>query len=125
MTVRPADPDDRLDVLRVLDGANLETDAANITDRIDDGRVLVAVDAGTVVGALVAAPATGHDGAHVESVAVRRRRRGQGVGTALVTAAAKRWLPLTAAFAPGVRAFYESLGFDVECGDGRCHGRLE
>jgi len=52
---------------------------------------------------------------HVDSVAVARGRRGDGVGTALVAAAADAVdaSPLTVAFRPAVRPFYESLGFTV------------
>jgi GNAT superfamily N-acetyltransferase len=76
----------------------------------------VAAADGRIVGALVL------DGEHVAAVAVRPGRRGQGVGTALVEAAAARRDRLTADFDSGVRPFYESLGFDVERSDGRCRG---
>ena len=62
------------------------------------------------------------DGEEIVAVAVRPGRRGQGVGTALVEAAADRRERLTAGFDPGVRPFYESLGFEIECDDGRCQG---
>ena len=65
---------------------------------------------------------------HVDSLAVARGRRGDGVGTALVESAAAAATdtpadtaptatvtpcPLTAAFRPAVRPFYESLDFTV------------
>ncbi|ERH12739.1 MAG: acetyltransferase (GNAT) family [halophilic archaeon J07HB67] len=54
---------------------------------------------------------------HVDSVAVTRGRRGDGVGTTLVEAAADAAgltaCPLTVAFRPAVAPFYESLGFSV------------
>jgi len=82
--------------------------------------VLVADD--PPAGALVARPTAG--GAHVEAVAVRNARQGQGVGSALIRAAADRWGMLTAEFDPGVRPFYESLGFEIAAaGDGRLRGR--
>jgi sulfur carrier protein ThiS len=121
VSVRPARPDDHLDVMRIVDGAMLSADAATIRDRIDDGAVLVAtVDSGSPVGALV------HDGDRVTAVATRRRYRDRGVGTALVTAALERRNRLVAEFDPDVRPFYESLGFDVEAvEDGRLRGRLD
>ncbi|QLG28488.1 GNAT family N-acetyltransferase [Halorarum halophilum] len=120
VAVRPADPDDALDVRRVVDGALLDV-PEDLDDRIRAGDVLVAADDGSVVGAIVL------DGSHVEAVAVRRRRRGDGVGSELVDAAAGRVDgPLTADFRPAIRPFYESIGFDVD-GSGeneRLRGRL-
>ncbi|MFB6195974.1 MAG: ubiquitin-like small modifier protein 2 [Haloplanus sp.] len=120
-SVRPADSDDYLDVMRVLDGAALSADAATVRDRIGRGEVLVATRTGGVVGTLV------RDGNHVTAVAVRRRVRGQGVGTALVSAALADRGRLTAAFDPDVRPFYESLGFDIAAtdDDDRLRGRIE
>lgn len=117
--VRVAAGDDFLEVMRVVDAALLDVDASTVERRIERESVLVA-GRERVHGALVAAPRD--SGAHVEAVAVRRSRRGQGVGSALVTAALDRWGRLTAAFDPDVRPFYESLSFAVECRDGRCWG---
>lgn len=83
-----------------------------------------------VLGALVLEPPAAAPGwarergadAHVAAVAVRRRRRGQGIGTALIEAAAARADPLTAAFDADRRPFYEALGFDVEPVGGRLGG---
>ncbi|WP_276279906.1 GNAT family N-acetyltransferase [Halorussus caseinilyticus] len=127
VTVREATRDDRLGVRRVLDAAMLEV-RANLGERTDAGDVLVASegDDAPVLGALVLlAP---DDGAHVDAVAVRRARRGQGVGSALVRAAAERRGRLTAEFDPSVRPFYESLGFEITPveGDGdRLRGRYD
>lgn len=126
VAVRPADPDDSLDVRRVVDGALLDV-PEGLDDRVREGDVLVAVDADSVVGALVL------DGSRVEAVAVRRRRRGNGVGSELVEAAAGRVNgTLTADFRPEVQPFYESLGFDIEevaegrgSGTNRRRGRLD
>lgn len=124
MEVRAADADDRLGVMGVVDAAMLDADAGTVERRIEAGAVLVAVEGGPVLGACVVDP--GRDPTHVEAVAVRPGRRGQGVGSALVAAAADRWTPLTAAFDADLRPFYESLGFRVESmGDGRCRGVLE
>ncbi|WP_368410929.1 GNAT family N-acetyltransferase [Halomarina pelagica] len=121
--VRTARPDDHLAVRRVLDAALLEV--GDVATAIDRGEVLVAVEAGRecrateterVLGALVL------DGDRVEAVAVRRRRRGRGIGTALVEAASERRGRLTADFRAEVRPFYETLGFAVEERDGRLWG---
>ncbi|WP_096393947.1 GNAT family N-acetyltransferase [Halorubrum trapanicum] len=120
VTVEPAVPDDRLDVLRILDAAMLETDADAVDDRIAAGDVLVArsTRTGGVVGALVAVrPAS--DRLHVDAVAVRRARRGRGIGSALVAAAVDRGKSdpaieaVTARFDADLRAFYEALGFTI------------
>jgi GNAT superfamily N-acetyltransferase len=123
MSVRAATVEDRPDVMNVLDGAVLAADAATVRERIRENEVFVAVsaDGERVLGALVLA------GTHIDAVAVRRRRRGQGIGTALVEAAADRRERLTAAFDADLRPFYEKLGFDIEpteeagrlCGDRR------
>lgn len=120
--VRPTTPDELPDVIGVLDAGALETDATRVRAAIDRGDVLVAVSEsvadqsndGTVVGALVL------DGHEIANVAVRRRRRGQGIGTALVSAAADRVRAsdgdadrLVAEFDASVRPFYESLGFET------------
>ena len=112
MMVREATPGDLTAVMNVLDGANLAIDADTVARRIENDTVLVAGDGARPVGALVAIPR--RDGAHIEAIAVRRRRRDQGVGTALVERAATQWGRLTATFDPPVREFYDSLSFDVE-----------
>ncbi|SEA19195.1 Sulfur carrier protein ThiS (thiamine biosynthesis) [Haloplanus vescus] len=120
VSVRAATPEDHLDVMRILDGAMLDVDAATVRDRIGTGEVSVAILDDRVVGALV------RDGDRVAAVATRKRRRGQGVGTALVSAAAADRDRLVAEFDPRVRPFYESLGFDIEpiAGSDRLSGRL-
>ncbi|MFB6078732.1 MAG: GNAT family N-acetyltransferase [Halarchaeum sp.] len=151
-TVRPAAPDEADDALAVLDAAMLDVERDRLHALAAAGRVLVAVrdDGDAILGAIVVADGTErHDGAqdatdreqhgptasgqcdpleggHVVAIAVRRARRARGIGTALVAAAAERWRPLTADFAPRVGAFYEKLGFDVrERDDGRLRGRLD
>ena len=99
--------------MSVLDASLLAIDAGTVEDRIPDGDVLVYVEEGRLLGALVL------DGSHVDAVAVRRSRRRQGIGGALVAAAFDRCAgPLTADFRAELRSFYEGLGFEVE-GDGR------
>jgi len=109
--VREATVGDLPDVLNVIDGAALRVDVESLRERIADGDVLVAVEEGRVLGTLVL------DGDRVAAVAVRRGRRDQGVGTALVEAAAARRDRLVAAFDARVRPFWESLGFEVEPAD--------
>ena len=122
--VRPATDEDRLAVRRLLDAAVLAVE--NVDERLGAGDVLVATADGRVVGAAVLDPRP--DGAHVEAIAVQCRRRGRGVGTALIERARSEYGPLTAAFDADVRPFYESLGFAIEPMAGeqeRFEGKLE
>jgi GNAT superfamily N-acetyltransferase len=121
-TVRPARADEYDDVMAVLEGALLEVDPGAVRSAVDADEALVAVDDGRVVGAAVLEPADA--GAHLSAVAVRPARRGQGVGRALVAAAARRHGRLTAAFRPDVRGFYEACGFRVREEGERCRGVL-
>jgi GNAT superfamily N-acetyltransferase len=117
--VREAAVADLPDVLNVVDGAMLDIDTGRLRSAIDRGDVLVAVaggdtgvgtgdDSERIVGVLVL------DGEEITAVAVRRRRRGQGIGTRLVEAAADRRERLVADFDPRVDAFWSSLGFEIE-----------
>lgn len=122
MDTRTATTDDLLAVLTVLDGALLQVDLADLRRAVAGERVLVAVSsAGTVLGVLVL------DGSEITAIAVRRRRRDQGVGTALVAAAARRRDTLHAAFDRRVLSFWRSVGFEVESLDAsdRFRGHLE
>ena len=112
MELRRAAADETVAVRGILAAAMLEVEGADLKE----GTTLVAAVEGRLLGALVL------DGEEIVAVAVRPGRRGQGIGTALVEAAAVRSERLTADFDPEVRPFYESLGFDVECADGRCQG---
>ncbi|MFB6074364.1 MAG: GNAT family N-acetyltransferase [Haloarculaceae archaeon] len=121
MFVREATPEEVPAVLGVLDAAALATDHAAVERSVARGETLVAVAGdpdrpGTVVGALVLA------GERIENVAVRRRRRGQGVGRALVEAAAARRERLVAECDAGAVPFYEALGFAVSPLDGAASG---
>jgi len=155
VVVREATVDDRVGVRRVLDAAMLDV-RADLGERIAAGDALVAsepdreetadrdeaaVRDAPILGALVLVPddersgdAAAHadtariDAAHIDAVAVRRARRGQGIGTALVRAAAEDHDRLTAAFDPGVRPFYDALDFStspVEGDSDRLRGRYD
>lgn len=106
--VREATIEDLPDVLNVVDGAALRVGVDDLRERIASGDVLVALEEERVLGTLVL------DGDRVAAVAVRRGRRDQGTGTALVEAAAKRRDRLVAECDARVRPFWESLGFDIE-----------
>lgn len=110
MAIRTARSGDLVDVLNVLDGADLATDHERVRTAIKRGDVFVAVpdERGTpVVGTLV------FDGDEIANVAVRRRRRDQGIGSDLVERAKRERDRLVAEFDADVRPFYESLDFDV------------
>lgn len=122
--VRPARPDELPAVMGVLDGAALAVEAKAVRGAIPEGAVLVAVADDRVLGACVL------DDREIAAIAVRRARRDQGIGTALVETAAERHVAggddrLVAEFDAGVRPFYESLGFAIEPADepGRYRGR--
>lgn len=107
MEVRDATPADAVAVRNVIDGAALELGVRDLEAAILAGDVAVAVESGRVLGTLVL------DGEEIVTVAVRRRRRDQGIGRALVTAARGKRDRLFATFDPDVRPFWERVGFDV------------
>lgn len=117
--VRPAREPDLPAVMNVLDGGLLDAPVETVRAGMGEA-TLVATAGGQVVGALVL------DGERVAGVAVRPRRRGQGIGTALVAAAADRRDRLVAACREGVAPFYAKLGFDLDDPDedGRVRGVL-
>lgn len=122
--------DDQLAVRRLLDAAVLAVD--DLDERLAAGDVLVAEADGRIVGTVVLDPrdrsTPGDGGARVDAIAVRRRRRGRGVGRTLIKRAREDYGPLTAEFDADVRPFYESLGFAIEptdADDERYRGVLE
>lgn len=121
MKVRAGTLEDRPAIMNVLDGADLAIGPETVERRIETDHVLVAVaESGIVLGAIVAVPRP--EGVHVEALAVRPGRRGQGIGSRLVEAAADRWDRLTAAFDRRVSDFYQAAGFDVWPTGERCFG---
>lgn len=120
--IRTATPSDRVAVRRLIDGANLAVSA--IPRRLRDGTVLLAVPEPDAVpsGTIVLVPVDSTT-ATVEAIAVRRSRRNQGIGTALVEHALDRYQTLCVDCAPDVRPFWASLGFELTAGeDGRYYG---
>lgn len=93
--------------MAILDAALLDIAVETVRDRLSSESVLVATEEAPILGALVL------DDTHIEAIAVRPNRRGQGIATALVESASTRGR-LTASFRPGVSEFYESLGFHIE-----------
>ncbi|MFB6165755.1 MAG: GNAT family N-acetyltransferase, partial [Haloarculaceae archaeon] len=93
-------------------GAAIEGTAAPGAVAGDDGSapsdVLVAAADGVLLGACLVL------GEEIDAIAVRPGRRGQGIGTALVEAAADRRERLVVAFEPDVRDFWASLDFELE-----------
>ncbi|RXK46390.1 GNAT family N-acetyltransferase [Halorientalis pallida] len=112
MEIREATAEDLPAVMTVFDGAMLATDVATVRQAIDRGDLLVAVAEGRVLGACLLV------GDEIEAVAVRRARRDQGIGTALVAAAADRRARLVVEFDPRVRPFWASLGFEIDAAEG-------
>jgi len=130
--IRQADPDDLVGVMRLFDGALLETDAGRIRDQLTGrrGRILIAGE-GRPIGAIALLRDTEGvgglpwpDAVYISAIAVRKVRRGQGVGRSLIAAAAD-WAaprPLSATFDERVRPFYAACGFTIEEREGRVWG---
>ncbi|APX97643.1 GNAT family N-acetyltransferase [Natronorubrum daqingense] len=117
--VRPATTADALEARRILDAAMLEY--GDVEALIETEHVLVAGDyrggsdgSERLLGTVVLEPHEHERGAHVTAVAVRRRQRGRGVGSALIERGIEREGRLTAHFDGDVRPFYDRLGFALE-----------
>ncbi|MFT4947351.1 MAG: ribosomal protein S18 acetylase RimI-like enzyme [Natronomonas sp.] len=118
MLIREATPAQRAEVLSILDAAALQTDSEQIRGAIERGDAFVAVrergsgdnprdaESPPILGALVL------DGTRITAIAVRPGRRGQGIGEALVSRAKRSRQCLVAEFDPGVRPFWETVGFE-------------
>jgi GNAT superfamily N-acetyltransferase len=106
------------DSLRVLFEL-AEDSAAELDSYIDDGRVLVAVSGGEVIGHLQLTGAGDQGQVEIKNMAVREERQGQGVGRRLVQAAVDlaaaeavtTLLVATAAADIGNLRFYQRQGF--------------
>jgi len=132
-SIRPAGPDDLVGVMRLFDGALLETDPDRIRDHLTGrrGRLLVAGGERPVGAiALVADPETADDlpwpdSVYISAIAVRTHRRGGGIGRSLIGAAAEWAAPrrLSATFDERVRPFYAACGFEIERLEERLWGR--
>lgn len=84
-------------------------------------QLLVAAESDRILGG--AAVDLDGDRGQIRAIAVRPRRRGQGIGTAIVEEAIERWDPVVATFDERVSPFYETLDFEIEpTGDGRRRG---
>ena len=127
--VRQATIDDHVDIMRLFDGALLETDADRIRSQLDGdcGTMLLAVDS-RPVGAIALSteviddrPAEWPTAVQITAIAVSKQRRGRGVGRRLIAAAAEWAAPraLSATFDERVEPFYIACGFEIERHAGR------
>lgn len=115
--LRRATEDDAMPVIRVLHGALLEIDGETVRRAVARDDVIVAEADGWIIGALVL------EDNHIDTLAVRREFRKQGIGSALVeTAVSDIGGPVTAEFRAGVRGFWQDLDFDIEAEDDRFYG---
>ena len=119
VTVRVATEPDRVAVRRLVDGAALSLAEVSLPTRLVAGDVLLATQRKHPQGTLVAT--RDPQETHIVAVAVRRRRRGHGIGSALVEEAATRWAPLRATCAAAVVAFWRANGFQLTGVDGDRH----
>jgi len=108
MHVQEATREDLPAVMTVFDSAMLDTDADTVREAIDRGDVLLAVREDRILGACLLV------GEEIVAVAVRQKRRDQGIATALVEAAGEDRDRLVAEFDRRVRPFWDSLGFEIE-----------
>ena len=107
------------------DGSSVGVSESGSTDDTLLGVIVTRAVPGTVADRVPVGSARLADGAHVAAVAVRRRRRGQGIGSRLVRRVADRTDgPVTARFRPEVRPFYDALGFRIVETDDACVGWL-
>ncbi|RLM91066.1 N-acetyltransferase [Halobellus sp. Atlit-38R] len=102
-------------------GDTAENDGADAPDdRVVGVCVLARVDSADDAGKCSRALAADDpDPTEIEQIAVHRSRRGRGIGSHLVDAAAERADgPLVARFHEQVRPFYDAIGFEIVDGGG-------
>lgn len=116
MEITTATTDDRVTVRRIVDAAALSLAEVDLPTRLAAGEVLLATEADRVRGTLVARRRDGDT--VIRAVAVRRRARGQGIGSALVETALRRWGPLTARCDQSIWPFWRANGATVVTVDG-------
>ena len=133
-SIRRGDPDDLVDVMRLFDGALLETDANRVRARLvgERGSLLVSTTEGRLVGAIAVLTAdetseelVWPDSVYISAIAVQKARRGRGIGQSLIEAAAEWAGPrsLSATFDERVQPFYAACGFEIVRREGRLWGR--
>ncbi|MFD1642182.1 GNAT family N-acetyltransferase [Halohasta litorea] len=132
-SIRQADPDDLVGVMRLFDGALLETDSDRVSDQLTGRRgcLLIAGEerpvgaVGLIDGREIEADLPWPETGYISAIAVRKERRGQGLGRSLIAAAADRAAPrpLSATFDERVRSFYTACGFEIQEHRGRLWGR--
>ena len=106
--IRSATIPDLPSIMNIIDGSMLQLDLNIVQSRISSKEVLVADSSETILGILVS---TGNT---IEVIAVRSKRRDQGIGSALVKTAAKNSnKPLIAEFDKESLQFYQKLGFSI------------
>jgi GNAT superfamily N-acetyltransferase len=119
LSIRAARPGEHVAVATILDAGLLVT--PDLGPRIERGEVCVAVDENVVGAALFArtdgVETTSEQTVHVEAIAVRPRRRGQGIGRRLIEHLASDAERVTAEYPDDVSPFYEACGFEVESVD--------
>ncbi|MFL2521038.1 MAG: GNAT family N-acetyltransferase [Halobacteriales archaeon] len=117
-TIRSATISDLPSVMNIIDGSMLQLDLEIVQSRISSEEILVAESPETILGILVSTENT------IEAIAVRSKRRHQGIGSALVKTAAKNSNePLIAEFDKESLQFYQKLGFSISSNtDGRYLG---
>ncbi|ERG88266.1 MAG: putative P-loop ATPase fused to an acetyltransferase [halophilic archaeon J07HX5] len=114
MLIRETTDDELLGVRRVLNAGALRV-PAGLTEATT---IIALANSPPILGALVL------EGPTITAIAVRPRRRGQGIGTALVEAAAERRVRLVVQFDPSVRPFWAGLGFTIQPAVGDTRQRL-
>lgn len=122
MVVREAQSNELSSVMNVLDGAYLDIQTHVVQGAIQSGSVFVFSESDRIVGVLVIRSdpdwcpqlqSQTHASVHVEAVAVRRKRRNQGIGRALIGNILARYGSATVTFNEGVKPFYETLGVSI------------